>query len=218
MRYSIGVVLLAVAPAFAQPHIAQQQQYVGLSLPAFFIPNAGQADPSVRYMVQTPGLSAGFTPTEAVFQLDRLTLEVRFSGANPQTTIEGEERFNAGANFLIGNRQEDWKSNLPMYRKILYRNLYTGVDMTYGGGTRIKSEFLVAPGADPNHIRLNYSGAGLSIAPNGDLLIRNGNAEAKEEAPVIYQNAAPGVYQDATPGGRVEISGRYVLLDAHTVR
>jgi hypothetical protein len=209
MWYSIRLVLLAAAPAFAQ-----QQQYVGLPLPAFFIPNAGQANPNIRYMVQTPGLSAGFTSTEALFQLSQLTIEVRFKGANPQTTLEGEDRLNAAANFLIGDQEQDWKTNLPVYQKILYRNLYPGIDMAYGAvGRSIKSEFLLMPGANPNQIRLDYSGGGLSIMANGDLLIHlgddGGNAEAREEAPVIYQEAAAG--------GRVDISGRYVLIDTHTV-
>ena len=206
MRYKIGYVLLAVVPVFAQ-----QQQRVERSLPAFFIPNAGQAGPSIRYMVDTPGLNAGFTATSAVFQLDRLTLEVRFMGANPQVAIEGEQRLNAAANFLIGNRPQEWKTNLPTYQKILYRNLYPGIDMTYGGaGQRIKSEFLVAPGADPAQIRLDYSGAEsseevrLSIQPNGDLLVKGAHTEAREEAPEIFQNG-------------VSIPGRYILLDAHTV-
>ncbi len=103
-------------------------------------------------------------------------------------------------------------------RDFVVANLYPGIDMTYVGcGLSIKSEFLVAPGADPNQIRLDYSDGRLSIAANGDLLIRNGNAEAREEAPVIYQNTAPGVYQDAASGGLVEISGRYALIDSHTV-
>ena len=206
MRYTIGFVLLAAAPVFAQ-----QQQQGERSLPVFFIPNAGQADPSLRYMVETPGLNAGFMPTSAVFHLDRLTLRVSFAGANPQTPIEGEERLHGGANFLIGNRPQEWKTNLPTYQKILYRNLYPGIDMTYGGtGHRIKSEFLVAPGADPKQIHLEYSGpepsgkVRLSIEANGDLLVRGAHAEAREEAPAIFQNGTA-------------IPGEYILLDAHTV-
>ncbi len=168
IRYILGFALLALAPAFAQ-----KPQRAERSLPAFFIPNRGQADASVRYMVDTPGLSAGFTATSAMFQLDRMTLRVRFAGANSQAVIVGEERLNASANFLIGDRS-GWKTDLPVYRKILYRNLYPGIDMTYGGAShRIKSEFLIAPGGDPKQIRLEYSGARqLSIESNGDLLIR----------------------------------------------
>jgi hypothetical protein len=204
-RYRIGFVLLAVAPVFAQAQ-AQQQQRVERSLPAFFIPNAGQADPSIRYMVDTPGLIAGFTTTSAVLQLDRLTLRVEFVGANPHATIEGEDRLSAAANFLIGSQPQNWKTNLPTYQKILYRNLYPGIDMTYGGvGHRIKSEFLVAPGVDPKQIRLRYSGADrISIEPTGDLLVGGAHTEAKEEAPVILQNGIP-------------IPGRYILLDSQTV-
>jgi hypothetical protein len=116
MRYTIGFVLLAAAPVFAQQQ--QRQQSVERSLPAFFIPNAGQADPGIRYMVETPGLSAGFGPTSAVFQLGRTMLRVAFAGANPNAAIEGEDRLHAAANFLIGHRRQEWKTNLPVYQKI----------------------------------------------------------------------------------------------------
>jgi hypothetical protein len=216
MKYTIALVLLAAAPAFAQHEFAQHEfakyesAQVERSLPAFFIPNVGQTDSSVRYMVDTPELRAGFTAGAAIFQLGRLKLQVRFAGANAQSTIEGQERLNAHANFMTGSRPRDWKTNLPVYHRIRYRDLYPGIDMSYGGaGRQIKSEFVVAPGADANRIRLDYSGAKLSIAPNGDLLIRGDNAEAREEAPVAYQEAASG--------GRVEIPGRYLLLDADSI-
>ncbi len=200
IRYVIGFVLLAAAPV-----LAQHPERAGRSLPAFFIPNAGQAAPEIRYIVRTPGLNAGFTATGAVFQLGQMTLRVHFARANPDPVIEGEQRLEAAANFLIGNRPQEWKTNLPTYQKILYRNLYPGIDMTYGGtGHRIKSEFLAAPGADPKQIRLEYLGVErLSIEPNGDLLISNGRAEAREEAPVVFQNG-------------MRIPGRYLLLDEHT--
>src|SRR5277367_1043905 len=207
MRYAVGLVLLAAAPGFAQ----QERRQAERSLPAFFIPNAGQTDPSVRFLVDTPELRAGFTAGSAIFQLDRFTLGVRFTGANAEAAIEGVGALSASANFFIGDRPRDWKTNLPVYQKILYRNLYPGIDMSYGGaGHRIKSEFLVAPGADPDQIRLDYSGATLSVAPNGDLLIHSGDGggEAREEAPVVYQESM---------GARVQIPGRYHLLDTHTV-
>ena len=210
MRYTISFVLLAAATGFSQvstgpaglpePSGTRDQPAESgsvvrassleeqRSLPAFFIPNFGQTDPSVRFMVNTPEVRAGFTAGSAIFQLDRLTLRVRFAGANAQAAIEGVERLTAQANFLIGNRPQDWLTNLPVYEKILYRELYPGIDVSYGGAGRgIKSEFLVAPGADPHQIRLDYSGATLSIAPNGSLLIRSGDIEAMEAAPFIYQ-------------------------------
>ena len=111
----IAFALLAAAPVFAQQ---QQTQRVERSLPVFFIPNAGQVDPSVLYIVDTPGLNAGFGSTGAVFQLGRLTLHIGFAGGNPHATIEGQERLKAAANFLIGNRPQEWHTNLPVYQKI----------------------------------------------------------------------------------------------------
>src|ERR1700679_3935701 len=99
MRYAISLMLLAAAVGFAQKQVEG-------SLPAFFIPNAGQTDPSVRFMVDTPELRAGFTAGSAIFQLDRLTLRVRFAGANAQPVIEGIQPLSAHANFLIGNRPQ----------------------------------------------------------------------------------------------------------------
>jgi Beta-propeller repeat len=197
-RHTIILVVLAAAPALAQ-------------IPAFFIPNLGQTDPAVLFMVDTPDLRAGFTANSAIFQLDQVALRVRFAGANPHAVVEAGEPLGGHANFLIGNRPQDWKTSLPVYQKLLYRDLYPGIDMSYGGaGRSIKSEFQVAPGADPNRIRLDYSGAALSIAPNGDLVIRDGNAEAREAAPVIYQDTAAGAH--------LEIPGRYLLFDdAHTL-
>ncbi len=67
----------------------------------------------------------------------------------------------------------------------------------------------MAPRADPTRIRLDYAGARLSIAPSGDLLVRRKGVEAREEAPVLYQ--------EETAGGRIEVAGSYLLFDAHTV-
>src|ERR1035438_10100262 len=84
MRYSIGLMLLAAAPVFAQ----QRQER---SCPVFFIPNLGQVDGAVRFMVDTPELRAGFTSDSAILQLGHSTLRVRFAGANPAAAIEGGE-------------------------------------------------------------------------------------------------------------------------------
>ena len=111
MRYSIGLMLLAAAPVFAQ----QRQER---SCPVFFLPNLGQVDGAVRFMVDTPELRAGFTSDSAILQLGHSTLRVRFAGANPAAAIEGGELLSGRANFLVGDRPQDWKTDLPVYRKI----------------------------------------------------------------------------------------------------
>jgi hypothetical protein len=202
MRPAIGLLLLAVAPGFA----AGAER----SLPLFFFPNTGQVDPSIRYVVETPDLRAGFQTDGVLFQIHRMNLRVRFAGANARVAMEAQEPMPGKANFLIGNRSEDWKTGVPTYHKIRYRRLYPGIDMTYGGTDRlIKSEFLVTPGANPAAIRLEYSGVDrVSIDTNGDLVVGGAGVELREQAPGIYQETALG---------RVAVKGRYRMLGARTV-
>jgi len=195
MRLIIGL-FLAVTPGFAA---AQPDR----SLPLFFFPNTGQADSSVQYIVQTPDLSARFRRDSAIFQVHQEHTTVRFVGANPGVSIAGLDVLPAKINFFLGN--SGWKTDVPSYGKIVYRGLYPGIDMTYGGtGRRLKSEFLVEAGANPGLIRLEYSEL-VSIDAEGNLLA-GGN----------FREAAPEIYQPAG-AERVHIAGRYRVLGAHTV-
>ena len=187
MRPTTSLLLLAVAPGFAI-FAANPPR----SLPIFFVPNSGQTDPAIRYIAQTPELRAGFARDTAVFQVHGTQLRVRFAGANPDVAIDGLEAMDARVNFLLGDDPGNWHANLPTYRGIVYRNLYPGIDMRYAdSGPKLKSEFLVSPGADPARILLEYSEADrLSLDANGDLMVRSGDAELREQAPTAYQEAA----------------------------
>ena len=96
------------------------------------------------------------------------------------------------------------------YRRIKYRDLYPGIDLSYAAaGRRIKSEFVVRPGADPAQIRLVYQGANrISVGAGGDLIVSVRRSELREEAPEIYQDL---------DRGRVHLNGRYRLLGPRTV-
>ena len=82
---------------------------------------------------------------------------MRFADANPGRLHRWSlEPLSAKISFFLGNA--GWKKDIPSYSKIVYRGLYPGIDMTYGGSGRlVKSEFLVSPGANPAQIRLEYS-------------------------------------------------------------
>src|SRR5580698_8956292 len=123
MRLIIGL-LLAVVPGFSA---AQQDR----SLPLFFFSNTGQTDSSVQYIAQTPDLSARFRPDSVIFQVLQRQIRVRFADANPGVSIDGAEPLSAKISFFLGNA--GWKKDIPSYSKIVYRGLYPGIDMTYGG-------------------------------------------------------------------------------------
>ena len=175
------------------------------AVPLFFIANRGQAPPAVRFMAKGSGLTAYFSPGEALFRVAGRSVRMQFEQANPSPRIEGMERLPGHANFLIG-AQRNWRPDVPLYGAVAYRELYPGIDMVYGGeGRDLKSEFVVAPGADPSRIRVRYAGAGaggVRVAEDGALAIPVDGRELREQAPSIYQERS---------GRRVAVAGRFAV-------
>ncbi|MGA3203099.1 MAG: SBBP repeat-containing protein [Bryobacteraceae bacterium] len=190
MRLTTATLLLTVVPGFSA------------TLPLFFFPNTGQADSSVQYIVQTPDLSARFRRDAALFQVAGQHVGVRFVDANPDVTIEGVEPLAAKISFFLG--RGDWKTDVPSYARIVYRELYKGVALSYSSGPQLKSEFVIAPRADPGLIRLEYSEP-VRIDAAGNLI-----------AGGTFREAAPEIYQQIG-GNRVKIAGRYHVFDAHRI-
>src|SRR5271169_6558204 len=115
MRAAISLLILAVAPGFAENG--------GRLLPLFFVqnPNLNQADSTVRFVAETEGLRPGFRGDSVEFLANGMQTQVRFVGANPRVEIEGVQVLGGKANFLIGERRA---IGLEIYDQIVYRDLY----------------------------------------------------------------------------------------------
>jgi hypothetical protein len=206
MRQIIPLLLLAVAPHFGA--IAASPEPL---LPIFFTPNAGQTDLAFRYTAQIDDLRAGFARDFAIFQSQGTEIRVHFAGASSAVRIEGFDPLQARANFLIGNDPDKWQTGIPTYQGIVYRSLYPGIDMTYSEKDRqFKSEFRIAPGADPDRIRLEYSDAdSVRVDADGDLVVRAGALELHDHAPIAYQ--------ESSSGARNPVAARYRILAGSSV-
>jgi Beta-propeller repeat len=158
------------------------------NVPVFFVANSGQAPNSVRFIAKGSEVTAYLLPREIQLCALRTRIRVQFPGANPSATLEGATRLPGRANFLIGDASR-WQRDLPTFAAVRYRNLYRGIDMIYGSaGPRLKSEFIVAPGADAGQIRIRYRGAGVpAVQPDGSLSLVAGDRRLTEGAPYIYQ-------------------------------
>jgi hypothetical protein len=150
-----------------------------------------------------PELRAGFDlrGIELVRGGERLRLE--FVGADGGATLTGEDFTGGQVNFLLGDDPAGWRRNLPAFGSLRYRRLYPGIDLAYRAGERgLKSEFIVAPGADPAAIRFRYPEARAVRLEGGDLVVAAGAGEVRERAPVLYQ---------LDGGRRVPVEGRFQL-------
>lgn len=92
-------------------------------------------------------------------------------------------------NFFLGNDKSKWKSNVHSYKRILYKDIYNGID--YEAVTderRLKYNYYIKPGANYKDIRLKYKGVEKLKVENGELIIQTSFSEIKEDKPYAYQN------------------------------
>jgi hypothetical protein len=99
-------------------------------------------------------------------------LALEFIGGRKDVEPVGEDPSGAPFSWFHATR-EQWKTGLPMYSRVVYPNLWPGIDLVYSGeGGRLEYSFNVAPGADPANIRLGYpEDATLARSPDGSLSI-----------------------------------------------
>jgi hypothetical protein len=198
-------------------------------LPLSFEPNQGQTDHRVKFLTRGPGYTVFLTATEAVLRLSKYdkgteskegenartseqsTLRMKLLGARSTAQIAGESPLQGKSNYLVGNDRKQWHTDIPTFSKVRYSAVYPGIDMVYYGTSQrqLEYDFIVAPGADPARIRVQFDGAEkLSIDEAGNLLLATKAGELTQRAPVIYQE---------TGSGRQTVVGRYVISDAREV-
>ena len=133
----------------------------------------------------------------------RYAVKLDFVGANADVRPSGEEKTGAVISYFKG-KPEEWKAGLPTYSRIVYRNLWPGIDVAYYGTVdKMKYEFIVHPGSDPSLIRLAYRGASaVEVNDEGRLEVRTPIGGFEDDRPVGYQEIN---------GDRVDVAMSYLL-------
>jgi hypothetical protein len=118
----------------------------------------------------------------------RRIVKLEFVGARKGVLPAGEGETGAVVSYFKGKRA-DWKAGLPTYSRIIYRELWPGIDLVYRGtANRLKYELVVHPGADPSRIRLAYQGArSLFLDDEGRLNVAFPAGGFRDDAPGAYQ-------------------------------
>jgi Beta-propeller repeat len=214
----LALPILANSPAIAaEPQPAGRPPELGdaraayRSLPLSFEPNRGQSDPRVKFMARSQGLTLFLTSTDAVLVTREASLKMRVLGANPDAVTEGLDELPGRIHSLIGRDPRKWRTDGRAYARVLYREIYPGIDLAYYGtrGQGLEYDFVVAPGANPRAIRLGFEGADrIELSVEGDLLLHVGAASLRFGKPVVFQNIG---------GARREIHGEWVRDGKATV-
>jgi Beta-propeller repeat/RTX calcium-binding nonapeptide repeat (4 copies) len=201
---------------------SQNQQSSYGQIPLSFIANTGQSDPSVKFQVKGAGHSIYFTPNEITFTAfqtptepgnaptNSATVRSSLADSNPNPTISGLDKLPGFANFILGEDSSQWHTDVPTFNGVVYQNVYQGIDRIFKGTEgKLKSEFLVAPFADPSQIRMNYSGVNnIRLRDDGALILETPLGELIDNAPIVYQDIN---------GQRVNVPAAYNLLGNNQV-
>src|SRR5712691_2343021 len=231
------LVLYTSILGFALPAVAATDARVSESygkLPLQFEANRGQTHKDVRFLSRGAGYSLYLTGGEAVVvlakpnadakrdargaptrpgakaQVKSVALRMSLVGAARKPVVNGREELPGKANYFIGKDRSKWRTNVPTYAKVQYQNVYPGIDLVYYGNQRqLEYDFVLAPGADPRKIVLDFKDAEkLEIDAQGDLVLHAAGGDVRQHKPVVYQDI---------DGVRREIDGSYVRKGANRV-
>jgi hypothetical protein len=193
-------------------------------LPLSFEANHGQTDDEVKFLTRDSGYTLFLTSTEAVIQLrgadcglrneaaksatrNRKSeiIRMKLVGAKPSAKMTGQEELPGKVNYFLGNDPTKWLTNVPTYAKIKYEDVYPSVDLVYyGHHGRLEYDFVVAPGADPETIKLEFEGAERAeINAQGALVLHTTGGSIRQHKPLVYQDVG---------GRRIAVEGSFHLI------
>ena len=181
-------------------------------LPLHFEANVGQTDENVKFLARGSGYTMFFTGSDTVLTFrNRKSVSMRLAGSKPNPTAKGIEKQVGTSNYFIGNDPKAWKTNVPMFAKAQFDDVYPGIDVIYYGTDQrqLEYDFIVKPGADPHSIRLGFEGTDKIRADSGgDLVLTVDKKELRIHQPKLYQDVE---------GTRKEIPGSFKLIGRNNV-
>jgi gliding motility-associated-like protein len=205
---------------------------LGIVAPAFgqsleFVRNDGQWEGDFRYKARTANGDAYLGSQSFTYVIgasDNLQLQDEYKhGQKKEVTLKyhtyrmslegaaGKPEIVASKeqswyyNYFLGNKPENWHSEIHPALALDYKGVYPGVDMHFSSqSSNLKYEFVLEPGVDPAIVRLRFEGTdGLGIKDR-NLQIRTSVGTVEELRPVAYQY---------TNDGRREIACNYRVKD-----
>jgi len=182
-----------------------------------FEKNEGQSGSPAKFLWRGPGHSLFLAPNEVVMSVPASkgrklakgnaslkggvkrpvkpataasdVLRMRLLGGKTGPAVVGIKQLPGTSNYFQGSDPKGWRTEIPSYSKVAYRGVYSGIDMVFRGNKgKVEYDFIVAPGADPKRIAMNFASAkSLSLDRRGDLVIKTSSGRLIQRRPHVYQ-------------------------------
>ncbi len=173
-------------------------------LPVPFEINKGQARPEYGYMLRGQGYTISLSATHVDWVSRESHVHAVLEGSSAVASGEPELPLPGVVNYLRGRNPSAWLFDIPTYERVRYRDVYPGIDaIYYGKEGRPEVDFQVAPGQDPNQIRIRYEGVrSLRVDRHGNLELKTPGGTFRQQRPFLYQEVS-GVRREVAGGYRI---------------
>jgi hypothetical protein len=187
-----------------------------LDLPMSYEENRGQFDTRVEFVGRGNGLTFVVSGAETTIEVNGAldengaptvsAVRMRLENASATARAAGADRLPGVVNYIQGEDRAAWHTDVPTYSRLVVASALPGVDMVFHGTRRSPEyDFVVAPGADPDAIRLTFDGAtSLGVDGEGDLVVGTPVGEIEHERPFVYQERG---------GERVRVDGEFEVAN-----
>ena len=146
-------------------------------LPLHFVANQGQLNEAVVYYAKSEGVTVYCTEEGLVFGFPEGSISLKFNAiANPSMSLraqrsnpeakqsrrvkpEARGKLEGKVNYFVGNDPALWQTDIPIFKEVVYREVYPGIDLVYNGDQRrLKYTFYLQPNSHPTQILMTYEG------------------------------------------------------------
>lgn len=174
------------------------------SLPIAFEPNRGQAPAEFNFVSRSGQYGLSLSPARVEWVSGASRVSAFLEGAQGNASVQSEDPMRGVVNYVRGSNPAAWLLDIPTYGRVRYQSIYPGIDIVYyGKDGRLEYDFVVAPHARPERIRIRYDGARrVRLDADGNLLLETGTGTLVQHKPVAYQE---------TSGRRQLVEARYVV-------
>jgi uncharacterized repeat protein (TIGR01451 family) len=159
-----------------------------VSIPFAFEINRGQTAPQVKYLARSPEGILFFTDQGVTVSVPHIgAFRMLFDGASA-AQIAAEQESIARTNYLT-NKSGKPITGVENYGALRYSGVYPGIDVRfYGQDRHLEHDFILAPGANPGQIALDFEGLdNVALISSGSLELRLGKIALHESAPIAWQ-------------------------------
>ena len=224
LRLAACLFVLGIAGAVLSPSVQSSATQVAgktdraaasaAHLPSDFIENRGQWRGPETFAARRGGVAVALEPRAIRLRLgtaDPAAITLTFEGASPQASLVGEDRRPTLYNFFSGNDPTAWRTGVPGFGSVLYRQVYDGVNIRlHDRSDTLEYDLLLQPGADLRRVVVRVDGASaLEMADDGGLVVRTPAGPLKQTRPATFETRRDGTMRPVTSTFRIIDAQRY---------